>query len=110
MIVGTMIWVLMPIGVALDAGLSRGIGVYLFGVESPVVVTVALLPWLTPLCLVTTGSGLLVYFGRVIRPGLAVACGWFVIGLVAAPGVAVIAGLVVYCLHTGERRLAASAT
>jgi hypothetical protein len=106
MIAGSLIWVLMPFASALGADVSRGIGITI-GNGPSLVVTTAMLPWLAPLSLATTVSGLLVYYGRGLMLGLALATAWTVLGLLSMSGVFIIAGAVAYCIFTGRRLLLA---
>ena len=105
MIISTLIWVLMPIAIALGIDLSRGIGVQILWNERTIGVYPAMLPWLAPLSLATTVSGLLLYYGRAPRLALAVSLIWVGIGLAAALDLAVVAGIVALCIFTGTRLL-----
>jgi hypothetical protein len=107
MIACSLPWVLMPVALALGASATRGIGVSIGG-SSALVVTEAMLPWLTPLSLVTAVAGLLAYFGRGLPVAIAVAIGWIAIGIVTSVAVAIVAGLVAFALMTGSRSTAAA--
>ncbi len=104
---GSIIWVVMPFAMAMGSDLSSGIGVSisLLGSETPMTVYPAMLILLTPLSLVTSVSGVLLYYGRAVGVGLAVALVWVAIGLAASVELAVVAGFVVYCIVTGMRRM-----
>ena len=104
MLFGSLPWVLMPFASLLGGDVSGGIGVSIGG-ASPLVVTTAMLPWLAPLCAATAVSGLLVYYGRGLAVGFALAVLWTVLGLISMSGVFVIATVVVYCIFSGRRRL-----
>ena len=108
MILGTLIWVLMPLGIALGLNLSDGIGVYLFNSKTPLIVTPSMLLWLTPLSLLTSIAGSLLYFGRAARLGLVVTAAWFVLGIAVAPAVSAVAAFIAWCIWTGTRRSAAT--
>jgi hypothetical protein len=107
MLVLTLPVILMPIGIALGASLSRGIGLSIGG-QAALAITPAMLPWLAPLSAATFVSALFVYFGRGLRPGLAIALGWLLGTLLMAQSLAVVAGVVAYAIHTGTRRLEAA--
>ena len=107
MLFGTVIWVVMPVAMALGSDLSSGIGVSvsLLDTATPMTVYPAMLLWLTPLSLVTSVSGLLLYYGGAVRLGLAVALIWVAIGIAASLQLAVVAGFVAFCIFTGTRRV-----
>jgi hypothetical protein len=105
MLVGSLPWVLMPFAWLVGGDVSRGIGITI-GVAPPVVVTTAMLPWLAPLSVATAVSGLLVYYGRGLAFGMALAVAWTTLGLASMSGVFVIAIVVAYCIFTGRRQLA----
>ena len=110
MILGTLIWALMPVGAAFGLNLSQGIGVLYIHNRAEIVVTEALLVWLAPLSLATTISALFVYGGRGLIAGLALGLTWLAVGVASmSAGVVIPAGLVTYCIFTGRRRLLASA-
>lgn len=111
MLFGTVIWVVMPVAMALGSDLSSGVGVSisLLSTQTPMTVYPAMLLWLTPLSLVTSASGLLLYYGRAVRPGFAVALIWVAIGIAASLQLAVVAGFVAYCIFTGSRRMESEA-
>jgi hypothetical protein len=61
-----------------------------------------MLPWLAPLSLATAGVGLLLYCGRGLVAGMAVALAWTLLGVAAAPASAVAGGLLAYAIFTGR--------
>ncbi len=107
MLMGTLIWALMPLAIALGANVSDGIGFLYVNNRAQIVVTESMLVWLAPLSLVTTIVGLFVYWGRALTVGLGLALAWMVLGIASASGLFVIAALVAYAIFTGRRRLLA---
>ncbi len=110
MILGTLMWALMPVGSALGLNFSQGIGVFYVDNKAQIVVTQEMLVWLAPLSLATTISALFVYWGRGLVAGLALGLIWLALGVasISAPVVGA-AGIVTCCIFTGRRRLLASA-
>jgi hypothetical protein len=107
MILGSLMWALMPLAIALGANFSGGIGVLYVDNKAQIVVTENMLVWLAPLSLVTTIVALFVYWGRALALGLALALVWMVLGIASTSGLFVIAAIVAYALFTGRRRMLA---
>jgi hypothetical protein len=108
MILGTLMWALMPIGSALGLNFSQGIGVFYVDNSAQIVVNQGMLVWLAPLSLATTIAGLFVYWGRGLVAGLALGLVWLALGVASMSVlVVIVAALVTYCIFTGRRRMLA---
>jgi hypothetical protein len=101
MLAGGLPWVLMPFASLVGGDVSGGIGITVGA--SSVVVTTAMLPWLVPLSVATAVGGLLVYHGRGLDLGMALAVAWIAVGLASMSFACVIAIVVAYCIFTGRR-------
>ncbi|MEA2538454.1 MAG: hypothetical protein QOF11_2688 [Chloroflexota bacterium] len=106
MIMGTGMWVLMPVAVALGGDFSD-LGVYLLGSNTPLSVNESMLPWLWPLSLMTTIAGALLFFGRGYRVGLIAALTWVGVEAVAAavpgqPSLLAAGSLVAFLIYSGR--------
>jgi hypothetical protein len=106
MIMGTSMWVLMPVAVSLGGDFSD-LGVYLLGSKTPLPVNESMLPWLWPLSLVTTIAGALLFFGRGYRIGLIAALTWVGVGAVAIavlgqPSLSAVGSFVAFLIYSGR--------
>jgi hypothetical protein len=105
---GSLFWVLMPLAIALGGNYTQGIGVYFFNSKTPLVVTTDMLAWLWPLSDVTTAAGVLLFFGRGYRFGLAVSALWVAIGAVTDPRLLVAMSVIALCVFTGRHSFVAA--
>ena len=108
MLLESMFWVLMPVGMGLGLSFSSGIGIFVFNSRTPVVVSPDMLVWVWPMSLLTTAAGVLLLFGRGYRLGLAVSLAWVGIAIAglaagrAGPELVLALGIVAGLIYTGR--------